>query len=123
MFRGRKLGYKGFVRDCDNEICIVTLVYDHAKRDRNHKHAKYTNHCFIVRIELLETGKQIESVLGVALSGKLYKYTAGSYIKDDTIYFFPARANGKQLAADFAKQTKARKEYIESLVTVKPPED
>ena len=102
-FKGKHIGYKGFIRKEDNAICIITLCYDRSKKDPTMKDARYTTLCFVKDIEIYETREKLDSVLGYCMATE-YKYITGRFILHDKIFFFPdTLKNATARAANYAR--------------------
>ena len=127
-FKGKHKGYKGFVRH-DGEVCIISLLYDNSRKDKNHRHARFTESCFIEGIQILRTGKYLKSVFGFTATGKPYSYKAGTYINGEQIFFYPSMYSrrkgydlGKECAVSFANNSKIRHEIVNLIFgEIKPP--
>ena len=102
-FKGKHIGYKGFIRKDDNAICLITLYYDHSKKDPLVKNARYTHLCFVKEIEIASTGERLDGVIGYC-SYPHFAYWRDKFIFNKEIYFFPANVrNAKEKAINYAK--------------------
>ena len=102
-FKGKHIGYKGFIRDQDSALCIITLLYDKSTRVKTLKDARYSNLCFVKEIEVIETGEKPDSVSGHC-SAKHFVYMKNRFILGDKIYFFPdTLRNAPERAINYAR--------------------
>ena len=103
-FKGKNIGYKGFIREEDNAICIITLCYDKSYKDPVLKDARYSRLCFVKDIEVLATGEKLASVSGYCCAH--FTYTKDLFILHHNIFFFPdTLRNAKERAANYARNS------------------